>query len=189
MYRRRAITSAMTALASGHRLPRATCRRRHWAAGGALERRCELCAGADAELAVDLAEVELDRLLAEEELGRHVAVRRAAGYGFGHAQLGGRETVARHHEYSVDLDPYADDAIDNLKVSLKKKTAGGWSTVDSETFPVDTTDDNVKITEDGVDFGDLSSPPRGSGAGCTSTTPRGSARASTLAISPAAAHS
>ena len=60
-----------------------------------------------------------------------------------------------HHEYDVDLDDYADNAIDNVKLSLQKKTASGWSTVESETFPVDTTDDKVKITADGVDFGDL----------------------------------
>jgi hypothetical protein len=61
-----------------------------------------------------------------------------------------------HHEYSVDLDSYADNAIDNVKISLQKKTASGWSTVESETYPVDTSDDKVKITADGVDFGDLS---------------------------------
>jgi len=62
----------------------------------------------------------------------------------------------RHHEYSVDLHSFADDEIDNVKVTLQKKTASGWSTVESETFAIDAADDKVKITEDGIDFGDLS---------------------------------
>jgi hypothetical protein len=61
-----------------------------------------------------------------------------------------------HHQYPVVLDDYADDAIDDVRISLKKKTASGWSTVESQTYPVNTTDDDFKITEDGVDFGDLS---------------------------------
>jgi hypothetical protein len=60
-----------------------------------------------------------------------------------------------HHEYDVDLADYADDDIDNVRLSLQKKTASGWSTVESDTFPVDTKDDKVKITADGVDFGNL----------------------------------
>ena len=71
------------------------------------------------------------------------------------------------HWYAVDLDGYADDAIDNVKVSLQKQTASGWSTVESETYPVDTADDEFKITEDGVDFGDHSfelGAPLGRGA-------------------------
>src|SRR5688572_18390280 len=53
-----------------------------------------------------------------------------------------------HHEYDVDLDDYADNEIDNVRLSVQKKTASGWSTVESETFPVDTSDDKVKITAD-----------------------------------------
>lgn len=62
----------------------------------------------------------------------------------------------RHHQYPVEIDGYADDAIDDVKISLKKKTASGWSTVESETYAVNTTDDDFRITEDGVDFGDFS---------------------------------
>jgi hypothetical protein len=61
----------------------------------------------------------------------------------------------RHHEYDIDLDPYADDDIDDVKVTLQRQTASGWSTVESETYPVDTADDKVRITADGVDFGGL----------------------------------
>jgi hypothetical protein len=39
-----------------------------------------------------------------------------------------------------------------VKVSLQKQTVAGWSTVESASFDADTHDDDVKITEDGVDF-------------------------------------
>jgi len=72
----------------------------------------------------------------------------------------------QHHEYAVDLDDYADNEIDNVRISLQRKTASGWSTVEAKTYTVDTSDNKVKITEDGVDFGDLSldlGVPLGSG--------------------------
>src|ERR1700721_243625 len=53
----------------------------------------ELRPGVDVELAVDLAEVELDRLGRQEQVGRDVAVGRAALYRGGHAQLLPRERV------------------------------------------------------------------------------------------------
>ena len=36
---------------------------------------------------------------------------------------------------------------------LQKETVSGWLTVETATFDADLKDDNVKITEDGVDFG------------------------------------
>jgi hypothetical protein len=83
-------------------------------------------------------------------------------------EYGGTKCVEddQHHEFSVDLDPYADDSIASVKVSVQKQTATGWSTVDSSTYEADTHDDNVKITEDGVDFGSSSfgvGAPTGSG--------------------------
>jgi hypothetical protein len=59
-----------------------------------------------------------------------------------------------HHDWLVDLDPYADDDIHHVMVSVQKETASsGWSTVESETEYVNTHADNVKITADGVDLG------------------------------------
>jgi EmrB/QacA subfamily drug resistance transporter len=49
---------------------------------------------ADAELAVDVAEVPLDGLGADAQLGRDLAVAPAGGGQLGHAPLGGREAVA-----------------------------------------------------------------------------------------------
>jgi hypothetical protein len=72
----------------------------------------------------------------------------------------------RSHDFSVDLEPYRDDDIEKVKVQLEKQTASGWYVVDSSYFAVDTFDDSVKITEDGVDFGNgawVSSGPAGSG--------------------------
>ena len=43
-----------------------------------------------------------------------------------------------------------------MKISLEKTTASGWSTVEAKTYSADPPDDKVKITEEGVDFGDLS---------------------------------
>lgn len=72
----------------------------------------------------------------------------------------------RHHEYGVDLDPYSDNDIDEVKIILQKQTASGWSTVDDGIWGIDPANDAVKITEDGVDFGSYSwgvSAPTGSG--------------------------
>jgi hypothetical protein len=72
-----------------------------------------------------------------------------------------------HHELPIDLDPYADDSLDRVQVAVERQSALGWSTVESSTYTVDTHDDNVKITEDGVDFGGSgwgTGAPSGSGA-------------------------
>jgi hypothetical protein len=58
-----------------------------------------------------------------------------------------------HYELPTDLDPYADDEIDRVQVAVERESATGWSTVESDTYTVDTHDDDVRITEDGVDFG------------------------------------
>ena len=52
--------------------------------------RCELGAGPDAELAVDLGQVRLDGLEADEERRRHVAVRHSRGCQLGDLLLGRR---------------------------------------------------------------------------------------------------
>jgi hypothetical protein len=71
------------------------------------------------------------------------------------AKHGGQkcETDDQHHAYDVDLDPYSDDSIDRVEVGLQKKTATGWSTVETRTFTADVHADNVKITEQGADVG------------------------------------
>lgn len=72
----------------------------------------------------------------------------------------------RHHEFTVDLTSVGDSAIENVKVVLEKKTASGWSTVDTGVHHANTFDDKVKITEDGVDFGSsgfAAGVPTGSG--------------------------
>lgn len=62
----------------------------------------ELRAGADAELPVDVPEVEVDRLRAQEELGGGLLVRRAAGDDerdlelLRRQPLGARRVVARN---------------------------------------------------------------------------------------------
>jgi hypothetical protein len=42
-----------------------------------------------------------------------------------------------HHEYAVEFDSFAHSAIDDVKISLQKKTASGWSTVESKTYSVE----------------------------------------------------
>ena len=72
-----------------------------------------------------------------------------------------------HHEFSVDLQPYADNRVASVLVQLEKETVSGWFVVDNATFTANTFDDSGKITEDGVDFGKtnsfLVSGPTGSG--------------------------
>ncbi len=60
----------------------------------------------------------------------------------------------KSHSYTVDINPYGDPNIDLVKVSLQKETASGWSIVESAYFKptLDTT--KVRLTADGVDFGD-----------------------------------
>jgi hypothetical protein len=72
-----------------------------------------------------------------------------------------------HHAFSVDLDPYSDNRIDRVDVAVMKKTATGEFVAASSSYTANTFSDSVKITEDGVDFGDdnfLLSGPTGSGA-------------------------
>jgi hypothetical protein len=57
------------------------------------------------------------------------------------------------HDYTVDLNPWGSPDIDLVKVSLQKETASGWSTVESDYFKPTLSSDSVRITEDGVDFG------------------------------------
>jgi hypothetical protein len=76
-------------------------------------------------------------------------------------------TDDQHHSWSVDLDPYSNSAIQSVRVSVQKETVAGWSTTASTTYSMDTHSDSVKITEDGVDFGDDSwsfGQPSGSGS-------------------------
>lgn len=59
------------------------------------------------------------------------------------------------HTYHVSLNPYSSPRIDLVKVSLQKQTArAGWTTVESKYFGPDFTADKVRLTSDGVDFGD-----------------------------------
>jgi hypothetical protein len=74
----------------------------------------------------------------------------------------------KHQEFSVDLEPYADNKIASVLVQLEKETVSGWFVVDNEVFYANTFADDVKITEDGVDFGAtntfLTSGPTDSGS-------------------------
>ena len=73
----------------------------------------------------------------------------------------------RHHEWTVDLDPYADNEIDDVEIALQKQTATGWSVVSSAVRSVDTHSDDVKITDSGIDFGGsgfFAGAPSGSGS-------------------------
>jgi hypothetical protein len=73
-----------------------------------------------------------------------------------HTSYGGTVCVTddHHHEWSVDLDPYADASIYRVEVALLKQTATGEFVAASSDDIVRTSRDDVKITEDGVDFGD-----------------------------------
>ena len=75
----------------------------------------------------------------------------------------------RHRRFSVDLDPFADHEIHNVRVSVMRKTATDWSTVDAGRYAVDGHSDDVKITEDGVDFGCIASPGILGGLPCPGT--------------------
>jgi hypothetical protein len=70
------------------------------------------------------------------------------------------------NEWNVDMNPYADASIDLVKVSVEKETASGWSIVESAYFKPTLSQDKVRMTADGVDFGDdwfVGSAPTGSG--------------------------
>lgn len=71
-----------------------------------------------------------------------------------------------HHAFSVDLDPYSDNRIARVDVAVMKDTATGEFVATSGAYTPNTFPDKVKITEDGVDFGDsvfVLSAPTGSG--------------------------
>jgi len=60
----------------------------------------------------------------------------------------------KHHEWDVFLADYASSKIDKVKVSIEKLTATkNWTIVGSDTLKLKAVKDNVKITEDGFDFG------------------------------------
>jgi hypothetical protein len=91
------------------------------------------------------------------------------GGGLLRTEFGGTVCVSddAHHEFSVDLDPYSDAAIDHVDVAVMKQTATGEFVADSSTFTANTFSDSVKITEDGVDFGSSGfslGAPTGSGS-------------------------
>lgn len=75
------------------------------------------------------------------------------------------ENDDRHHKYSVDLDPYRHRSIDTVEVALQRQTVSGWSTVSFGRYAANTHWDIVRITADGVDFGDrdfvFGAPPNG----------------------------
>ena len=57
--------------------------------------------------------------------------------------------------FTVDLPIDPDSRIDLLKVSIQSQTAAsGWSTVESKYFEPDVSPVKVRLTADGVDFGD-----------------------------------
>ncbi len=59
----------------------------------------------------------------------------------------------QHHSWSVDLDPYKDPDINSVRVSVQRENLSGWATMASATYAADTHDDNVRITEQALDFG------------------------------------
>ncbi len=61
----------------------------------------------------------------------------------------------QHHEWSVDLDPYASAYIDEVKVSVEAQTTlnGAFSIVDHGFYTVGITADDVKITTPNFDLG------------------------------------
>jgi len=60
-----------------------------------------------------------------------------------------------HHGFSVDLDPYKDPSIDSVQVAVMKQTAFGEFVAASSTHWANTHGDDVKITQNGVDFGSV----------------------------------
>ncbi|GJL52665.1 MAG: hypothetical protein NPIRA01_38920 [Nitrospirales bacterium] len=69
--------------------------------------------------------------------------------------------------WSVSLDPYDSNKLNEIKVSIEKKTASkDWTIIGSETVKLKPIHHKVKITEDGFDFGGKSfalGAPTGSG--------------------------
>ena len=56
--------------------------------------------------------------------------------------------------WTVDLTPYESNKVNEVKVSIEKKTASkDWSILESRTVKFEPVHDKVKITEDGFDFG------------------------------------
>jgi hypothetical protein len=65
-------------------------------------------------------------------------------------------TDNRTYTYSVDLNPYVDPDTDLVKVSVQKEKASSddWTIVESAYFKPTLVTDKIKMTSDGVDFGD-----------------------------------
>lgn len=81
-------------------------------------------------------------------------------YGGGHVFLTtkyGGEVCAKgdsRQTWTVDLSPYSSSKVNEVKVSIEKKTASkDWSIIGSQTVKFEPVHDKVKITEDGFDFG------------------------------------
>jgi hypothetical protein len=58
------------------------------------------------------------------------------------------------NEWTVDMNPYGSASIDLVKVSVEKETPSAWSIVESAYFKPTLSTDKVRLTADGVDFGD-----------------------------------
>lgn len=81
-------------------------------------------------------------------------------YGGEHVSLTtkyGGEVCAKgdtRQDWEVDLSPYDSNKLNEVKVSIEKKTAStDWTIIGSKTVKLSTIHDKVKITEDGFDFG------------------------------------
>ena len=73
----------------------------------------------------------------------------------------------KHHAFTISLSTFSSSKIAKVKVTLQRLFAtGGWKSVGSQTVNFGPYDDKVKITEDGIDFGNgtfIGSGPTGSG--------------------------
>lgn len=81
-------------------------------------------------------------------------------YGGHHALLttkyGGTQCVKveKRQGYTVSLLSYESNKVNEVKVSIEKKTASkDWTIIGSETVKLSTVHETVKITDDGFDFG------------------------------------
>ena len=82
-------------------------------------------------------------------------------YAEGHVLLttkyGGEQPCPKNdsrQRWTVSMDPFDSNKINEVKVSIEKKTAKkDWAIIGSETVKLQTISHKVKITEDGFDFG------------------------------------
>jgi hypothetical protein len=58
------------------------------------------------------------------------------------------------HRYTVDMNPWANPNIDLLKVTLQKETAKGWTWIESGYFKPNMSEDTIRVSSKGIDFGD-----------------------------------